>query len=188
MRIAQVIVDVPTSQVNQTFDYSIPEKYQEILSVGMRVTVPFGPRKIMGFVVGISDHSTFDNLKNISNVLDIIPVLTEELIDLGKWLAEDTVSFYITAYQAMLPQVLKAEYQKELERLTEAELTPELEQLFTGRDFISYEEFTASLISYRQLQKAIQAGDISVKYLVTSKITKKRVTMVSPRRSEEHTS
>src|SRR5690625_2389706 len=183
MRIAQVIVDVPTSQVNQTFDYSIPEKYQEILSVGMRVTVPFGPRKIMGFVVGISDHSTFDNLKNISNVLDIIPVLTEELIDLGKWLAEDTVSFYITAYQAMLPQVLKAEYQKELERLTEAELTPELEQLFAGRDFISYEEFTASLISYRQLQKAIQAGDITVKYLVKSRITKKRVTMVSPKKT-----
>jgi len=182
MRIAQVIVDVPTSQVNQTFDYSIPENFQEILSVGMRVIVPFGPRKIMGFVVGISDHSTFDKLKNVNDVLDITPVLTEELIDLGKWLAEDTVSFYITAYQAMLPQVLKAEYQKELERLTEAELTPELEQLFAGRDFISYEEFTASLISYRQLQKAIQAGDISVKYLVKSKITKKRVTMVSPRK------
>jgi len=182
MRIAQVIVDVPTSQVNQTFDYSIPENFQEILSVGMRVIVPFGPRKIMGFVVGISDHSTFDKLKNVNDVLDITPVLTEELIDLGKWLAEDTVSFYITAYQAMLPQVLKAEYQKELERLTEAELTPELEQLFAGRDFISYEEFTASLISYRQLQKAIQAGDISVKYLVKSKISKKRVTMVSPRK------
>src|SRR5690625_402944 len=183
MRIAQVIVDVPTSQVNQTFDYSIPENFQEILSVGMRVIVPFGPRKIMGLVVGISDHSTFDKLKNVNDVLDITPVLTEELIDLGKWLAEDTVSFYITAYQAMLPQVLKAEYQKELERLTEAELTPELEQLFAGRDFISYEEFTASLISYRQLQKAIQAGDITVKYLVKSRITKKRVTMVSPKKT-----
>lgn len=180
MKIAQVIVDVPTSQVNQTFDYLIPEKFQDILSVGMRVTVPFGSRKIMGFVIGFTGHSSFDKLKHLSDVLDLTPVLTEELIELGKWLAEDTLSFYITAYQAMLPQVLKAQYKKELIRMNEATLSAELEQLFAGRDFISYEEFTSSSISYHRLQKAIQEGDVSVKYLVKSKITKKRLTMIKP--------
>ena len=179
MKIAQVIVDVPTSQVNQTFDYAIPEKFKGILSIGMRVTVPFGPRNIMGFVVGLSDFSSFDKLRNINDVLDLTPVLTEELIDLGKWLAEDTLSFYITAYQAMLPQVLKAKYKKELVRLTEASLSPEMELLFAGRDYINYEEFTASSISYQQLKKNIEDGDIRIKYLVKSKITKKHVTMIS---------
>src|SRR5690625_5268002 len=145
----------------------------------MRVTVPFGPRNIMGFVVGLSDFSSFDKLRNINDVLDLTPVLTEELIDLGKWLAEDTLSFYITAYQAMLPQVLKAKYKKELVRLTEASLSPEMELLFAGRDYINYEEFTASSISYQQLKKNIEDGDIRIKYLVKSKITKKHVTMIS---------
>src|SRR5699024_11462736 len=132
----------------------------------------------MGFVVAITEESSIEKLKTISEVLDFIPVLTNELIDLGKWLAHNTLSFYITAYQAMLPQVLKAQYKKELVRETKAALPDDLEALFAGRDFITYEEFTFSSISYHQLQKAIQDGDISVNYLVKSKVTKKRVTMI----------
>lgn len=112
MNIAKVIVDVPSKAINQTFDYLIPEKYMEILQIGMRVTVPFGPRKVMGFVVGKTNDSELDKLKEINGVLDITPVLTEELLKLGKWVAKDSVSFYITALQAMLPQVLKAQYKK----------------------------------------------------------------------------
>ncbi|MFD2628332.1 primosomal protein N' [Oceanobacillus kapialis] len=182
MRIAKVIVDVPANSINQTFDYLIPEKFLDILKVGMRVTVPFGPRKIMGFVVGKAEESTFKSLREIEQVLDVTPVLTEELLHLGEWVAKDTVSLYITALQAMLPQVLKAQYKKELLRNTDASLSQELEHLFAGRDVIAYEEFEGASVSYYQLQKAVQDGDLVVKYLVHSKITKKYVTMVQPAR------
>ncbi|PAV29950.1 primosomal protein N' [Virgibacillus profundi] len=182
MNIAKVIVDIPVSSINQTFDYLIPEKFQDILSIGMRVIVPFGPRKIMGFVVDRTSESAFDKLKEISDVLDLTPALTTELLDLGRWVANETVSFYITALQAMLPQVLKAKYKKELVRMTDSELPPYLEELFSGRDVIAYEEFEGSVISYYQLQKAVQDGDISIDYLVKSKITKKHVTMIAPSR------
>ncbi|MFC4557061.1 primosomal protein N' [Virgibacillus kekensis] len=181
MNIAKVIVDVPASSINQTFDYKIPERFQEILNVGMRVIVPFGPRKIMGFVVGRTDESSFDKLKEISDILDITPVLTDELLGLGKWLADETLSMYITVFQAMLPQVLKAQYRKELVRMTEDSLPEDLENFFAGRDFVVYEEFEAAKISFYQLQKAIQDGDISVNYQVKSKITKKHITVVEPR-------
>ncbi len=138
--IANVIVDVPAIPINQTFDYRIPERFQEVLQPGMRVIVPFGPRKVMGFVTGKTSKSSYDKLKDIADVLDLTPVLTSELLDLGRWLAEDTLSLYITAFQAMLPQVLKANYKKELERLSEAPLPEELESLFAGRDFVPYVE------------------------------------------------
>ncbi|WP_077326092.1 primosomal protein N' [Virgibacillus siamensis] len=182
MNIAKVIVDVPASSINQTFDYLIPDKYTDILVAGMRVIVPFGPRKIMGFVVDKATESSFDSLKEIIEVLDLTPVLTDELIDLGRWLAEETLSLYITAFQVMLPQVLKARYKKELERMTDDKLTPELEAFFAGRDFIPYEELDNSVISYYQIQKAIQDGDVAVNYLVKSRITKKQVTMIKPNR------
>lgn len=185
MNIAKVIVDVPASSINQTFDYQIPERFQDILKVGMRVIVPFGPRKIMGFVVERTSESSFDKLKNISDVLDLTPVLTSELLGLGKWLADETLSLYITAFQAMLPKVLKAQYRKELERITEGSLTDELEEFFAGRDFVDYEEFEGSNVSYNQIQKAIQDGDIVVNYLVKSKITKKHLSMIKPNR-ESH--
>ncbi|WP_010649402.1 primosomal protein N' [Oceanobacillus massiliensis] len=180
MNIAKVIVDVPASSTNQTFDYMIPDKFTDMLAVGMRVIVPFGPRKIMGFVVDITSESTFDKLKSISDVLDVVPVLTEELLELGKWVANETLSLSITALQAMLPQVLKSQYKKELVRLTEGRLPDDMEYLFAGRDYIPYEEFEASPISYYQLQKLVQAGEVSIDYLVKSRITKKKVTMVRP--------
>ncbi|GGA84179.1 primosomal protein N' [Ornithinibacillus halotolerans] len=180
MNIASVIVDVQAKSINQTFDYLIPERYVDILTTGMRVIVPFGPRKITGFVVGLKDNSEFDKLKEIIEVLDIEPVLTEELLELGKWVADDTLTMYITAYQAMLPQVLKAQYKKELVRNTDERLPEDLEFLFAGRDYISFEEFEQSSIPYSKLQKAIQETAISINYLVKSKITKKYVTFVEP--------
>src|SRR5699024_11970997 len=92
---------------------------------GMRVTVPFGARKIMGYVVGITAESQFNKLKEIHDVLDVTPVLTRELLELGKWLADKTLCMYIIAYQAMVPQVFKAQYKKEIVRLTEAERSEE---------------------------------------------------------------
>ncbi|HLR41390.1 MAG TPA: primosomal protein N' [Virgibacillus sp.] len=183
MNIAKVIVDVPANAINQTFDYLIPERFQDILKPGMRVIVPFGPRKIMGFVVERTSESEFNKLKEIIDVLDLTPALTEELLDLGKWLAHDTLCMYITAFQAMLPQVLKTTYKKEIVRMTEAALPADLERFFAGRDVLPYEELQGSGISYYQLQKAIQDGDIIINYLVKSKITKKQITMIKPARA-----
>ena len=183
MNIAKVIVDVPANAINQTFDYLIPERFQDILKPGMRVIVPFGPRKIMGFVVERTSESEFNKLKEIIDVLDLTPALTEELLDLGKWLAHDTLCMYITSFQAMLPQVLKTTYKKEIVRMTEAALPADLERFFAGRDVLPYEELQGSGISYYQLQKAIQDGDIIINYLVKSKITKKQITMIKPARA-----
>src|SRR5690625_697965 len=147
VKIAKVIVDVPATSINQTFDYLIPEQFEEILQTGMRVVIPFGPRKITGFVVAKTSESEFEQLKEIIDVLDLTPVLTPELLELGKWLANDTLCLYIVAFQAMLPQVLKAKYDKEIVRLTSSELSSDLENLFAGRKVVPYETLTDKEIS-----------------------------------------
>jgi len=185
VKIAKVIVDVPATSINQTFDYLIPEKFQGILQTGMRVVIPFGPRKITGFVVEKTSESEFDQLKEIIDVLDLTPVLTSELLELGKWLANDTLCLYIIAFQAMLPQVLKAKYDKEITRVTESNLSRDLEILFAGRKVIPYEEITNAEISYSHLQQAIKEGDIAINYLVKSQVTKKYLTMIKPMQSYE---
>ncbi|WP_053219717.1 primosomal protein N' [Virgibacillus senegalensis] len=183
MNIAKVVVDVPASQTNRLFDYLVPDHFVGTVRPGMRVIVPFGPRKIMGFVLELTDRSDFDRLKNISEVMDVIPVLTPELLELGKWISEKTLSFYISAYQAMLPQVLKAKYKKELQRLTDDTLPVALEEIFAGRDVLAYEEFVERQGSLAALQKAIQEGLIEARYLVKSKETKKTETMIKAEKS-----
>ena len=180
MNIAKVIVDVPASVVNQTFDYKIPEKFIDIVQPGMRVIIPFGTRKITGFILEKSNYSQFDHLKEIIEILDVSPVLTKELLYIGQWLADETLSLYITTYQAMLPQVLKAKYDKEIVRVNDAPLTDELEQLFKSRRAIAYDDVMEQLNNLRQLQQFIEAGSLRIKYIVKSRITKKYAHMVTP--------
>lgn len=179
VNIAKVIVDVPTSMVNQTFDYKIPEKFQEMLRPGMRVVIPFGPRKITGFVMKRIEHSSYPNLKEIIDVLDITPVLTPELLQLGKWLANETFSLYITTYQAMLPQVLKAKYDKEVRVIRKDKLSDELANIFKDRASISYDD-AIQLLGYKQLQSFIEQGVLSIHYIVKSQVTKRYETILIP--------
>ena len=66
--IAEVIVDVMSSEVDRVFDYEIPSSLSDITK-GYRVGVPFGNRKIEGYVVNIkrSTDCPKDKLKSIIN-------------------------------------------------------------------------------------------------------------------------
>ncbi|RLK64040.1 primosomal protein N' [Atopobacter sp. AH10] len=113
MTFAQVIVDVPHQKVNRPFDYLIPDKLKEELELGSRVEVPFGVRKIQGFVIGMTEETTFEgSLKEVQAVMDDFPVLSKELIQLGQWMANYYYSFLISIYQMMLPNLLKSSYQR----------------------------------------------------------------------------
>jgi primosomal protein N' (replication factor Y) (superfamily II helicase) len=114
MKLAQVIVDVPAMQTDQPFSYLIPP--QLAVEIGMRVEVGFGSRHVQGFVVGFeaAPEPLPDNLKPIIRVLDLAPVLNQELLALADYMKETTFAFKVTCLQTMLPSVMKADYQKRL--------------------------------------------------------------------------
>lgn len=110
--LAKVIIDIPVAQVNREFDYLVPEQWEEAIQLGMRVEVPFGPRQLLGFVVGFSDETSFTGtLKPISKLLDYRSFLNEELIELSDYLANHLQAFRIAVLQTMLPNLLKVKYE-----------------------------------------------------------------------------
>jgi primosomal protein N' (replication factor Y) len=111
---AQVIVDVPAKQTNRPFDYVVPEELRAWIDIGSRVGVPFGPRILQGFVVGLSAKSDMaaGKLKKIEQVLDLVPPLNPELVQLANWMSRTYICHEITALQAMIPGALKAKYEK----------------------------------------------------------------------------
>ncbi len=180
MEVARVIVDVPTTNVNQSFDYLIPEKFHGVVRRGVRVVIPFGRRKITGFVVDILQHSERKDLKAVEDVLDLEPVLTEELLHLGKWLAEETVSLYITTYQAMLPQVLKAKYKKEVRKIKEIS-HPSLASLFSEENnSLAYDEVLSALPSLSILKEALDQGEVKLAYIVETRDRKRYESIIFP--------
>lgn len=112
--IAKVLVDVPAKQVDKTFDYIVPFYLEDIIEIGQRVTIPFGPRFIMGYVLELSNNTDHQKLKEITDVIDIVPSLTKELIELGKIISISNTSPLVSIYHAMLPRALKGKYQKKL--------------------------------------------------------------------------
>src|SRR5690625_3323396 len=166
---------------DQLYDYLIPNKYKEIIAPGMRVIIPFGPRKITGFVIEMTADTDVKQLREIIEVIDLTPVLTDELIQLGRWLVSETLCFHISAYQAMLPQLLRMTYDKELVRIDEHKpLPPALAELFNDRTSLNFSEIDEKNISYHYIKQAVESNALAIKYLVQSRETKKYITYIKP--------
>lgn len=176
--IAKVIVDVPAKQTDRAFDYHIPDHLATVIQPGIRVVVPFGPRKIQGFVVGIHEKSDFDELKEIVEPMDIAPVLNDELLKLGDWLTEHTLSYKISAYQVMLPPALKAKYEKKIKLISPVDDLPEeIRPLFQQKTEVPWEAVTDYL---NLLHKEVLNGTLEVVYEVKERVKKKKLKAISP--------
>ena len=107
--VAQVLVAVKTTHIDQTFSYIVPNDMEKEIKIGVRVLVPFGRQKLEGFVLSLdSNYETDYVMKEILELVDVEPVLSSELLVLGKWMQQKTLCTLITAYQTMLPSFMKA--------------------------------------------------------------------------------
>src|SRR4051812_29555474 len=182
MEIASVIVDVPTKQTDRAFDYLIPEQWRGTIQPGMRVIVPFGPRQIQGFVVGLKTESDVNKVREIIEPMDLKPVLNQELLELGSWLTENTLCFKIFAFQVMLPAALKARYEKKVKLAVGVEVTElaePLRGLFNDHPTVNWEDaLKKGLVPL--LQKEAVTGKLEVVYVVKEKVKKKLMKFVRP--------
>ena len=182
MSVAKVIVDVPAQQTNKPFDYKIPTRLQHVLKQGMRVIVPFGPRKVQGFVIDIVSESEFPKLREIIEPMDIQPILNKELLQLSDWLTEQTLCYKISAFQVMLPPALKAKYEKKIrikDRQMLHTLPPSLQHYFAKQDTINWEDVLKSG-ELTHFQKQVEDGILEVLYIVKERVKKKQIKIIAP--------
>ena len=55
MKYANIIVDISLEKLDKTFQYLVPEELNETLRPGMQVVIPFGSRKITGYILELTD-------------------------------------------------------------------------------------------------------------------------------------
>lgn len=142
--IAKVIVDIPSKSVDFKFDYIIPERLQSFVQVGVRVIVPFGPRTIQGYVMSIQSQPDegidISKLKEIKEIQDIKPELTPELIELSEWLSHYHLTKRISVLEVMLPNAIKAKYQKAFEVLKGNDIPEPLLNRFNKEGYYFYKD------------------------------------------------
>lgn len=113
--IAGVIVDVPSRQTDRPFSYEVPPAMEEWIEPGSRVGVPFGGRTVQGFVVSLSDEAPADSagkLKPIAELLDPLPPLLPDLVELAQWMSGKYCCTWTAALQAMIPAAIKGKAER----------------------------------------------------------------------------
>jgi primosomal protein N' (replication factor Y) (superfamily II helicase) len=100
-----VALPVPLDMV---FTYHVPADAAPV--VGGRVLVPFRQQRMTGIVVELHDRKPSVKTKAVINVLDAAPVLDEQLLRLGRWIADYYLAPIGDVFRTMLP--LNAEFKR----------------------------------------------------------------------------
>ncbi|MDN2452586.1 primosomal protein N' [Lactobacillus sp. UCMA15818] len=184
---AEIIVDVPAKQTDKPFVYQIPTRFENMIKVGMRVSVPFGNgnRLIQGFVIGLKMGNDFSGkIKEIKSLIDVEPVLTEEAIALAKWMAHETYSFLISCLQVMLPSAMRAKYYKQLV-LVDDEVDSAVRGYFSSnrKQILNEDKIDSGLL--KKLLAARVSGKIELEYLMKDNLVEKKVQVILNRLTAE---
>ncbi len=94
--------------LDTAFTYSVPDGMQPV--VGGRVLVPFRQQRMSGVVMELHGRKPRVATKNLISVLDAEPVLDQQLIRLGQWIADYYLAPVGEVFRTMLP--LGAEFKK----------------------------------------------------------------------------
>lgn len=113
MNLVNCYIEHPVSAIDQCYTYQF---HDEKIEPGMRIKVDFAHRSCIAFVDEViydaKDSFTYE-IKDVLEVIDTAPILNDELMELGKWMAKTTVSPVISCFQAMLPAKLKPKTSKQ---------------------------------------------------------------------------
>ena len=103
--VIEVVIPLP---IDNTFDYLVSESEFELISVGCRVVVSFGSKKLYtGIVLSKSKNVNIDfNLKEIKFIVDEIPCVGVSQINFYKWISNYYMCPIGTVFDAALPKSL----------------------------------------------------------------------------------
>lgn len=127
---AEVAVPV---HVFQTFTYRLPFNLQDLVQVGARIVVPLGRRLVTGYVVALHSELLGDQsiesteIKEASEILDSVPVLTPELLTVTRWVSEYYAAPWGEVIKAALPPGISPSIEQHVKRTELARNAIEIE-------------------------------------------------------------
>lgn len=166
---ADVILPVP---VPKLFTYRVPREFAGLVTAGVRVIVQFGKTKVVTAVVAKVHNSPPKEYqaKYILEILDDVPLVTTQQIDLFHWIAEYYMCCAGEVMNVALPSGLKITSQSKVQ------LNPEFEypELLTEREKEIIEELKKhSSLSYDELARFAEVKNVY--HLIKSLVGKRAI-------------
>ncbi|MEJ2212087.1 MAG: primosomal protein N' [Anaerolineae bacterium] len=96
-----------------SYTYRLPERLRETAAVGHLVQVPLGPGSALGLIAHLLDEPPADlppevEIREVSDILDPLPVVTPAQIELARWIADEYLAPLNQAIRLMLPPGIEA--------------------------------------------------------------------------------
>ena len=104
----RVLIDGPSEL---EFNYSVPDSLVDRVKVGSRVRIPLRNRKATGTVLEIEQFAADSRitLKDVDTLIDDTPVLTEKLVELGRWISSYYRAPMETVMRSLLPEAVRSD-------------------------------------------------------------------------------
>jgi len=80
----KIAINIPA---DSHFTYSVPEALRADVAVGKRALVPFGARKLTGYIIGFLTKPDFADIRDILDILDADPIFTPDDLNFYSWAA-----------------------------------------------------------------------------------------------------
>ncbi len=159
--IAEVIIQSNAKKLDRTFDYKIPEKYENdaIELIGARILVPFSNRRKLeeGYIINIKETTDYE-VKEIAKIEE--KYLDENKIKLAKWISKRCFCNVADCLKLMLPPGTVGKYENRVKEKSINFVT-----LLKDRDEIESDILDGKLKSDKQkrvLKFLLENGDALV--------------------------
>jgi primosomal protein N' (replication factor Y) (superfamily II helicase) len=100
----RVIID---RAIHRELDYAVPEGLMNRVGVGSRVRVPFREKSALATVVAVTEQSEAKGIRLIEAVVGEAPILSQQLLELGRWISTYYCCPIETVMRSLLPQVIR---------------------------------------------------------------------------------
>jgi len=96
----RVAINIPS---DRTFLYSVPEELAKDVLIGKRVLVPFGKRRITGYILELADSIDRDETKDIIEILDHEPLFCKDDLTFYRWMSDYYMHYLGKSLKSILP-------------------------------------------------------------------------------------
>lgn len=179
---ANVIVDISHEKLDKTFQYRIPEEIENEVMSGVQVEIPFGNRRIKGYVIELTDKPEYEvtKLKPILAVLHDSVAIESQLIALAGWMRKNYGGTMNQALKTVLPIKQKTTLkQQQTVRLLlgEEEAKQQLEE-FIRKHSTARARLLEALLEQKELSKEVITQKLNVTGAVIKALEEKGILAV----------
>jgi primosomal protein N' (replication factor Y) (superfamily II helicase) len=148
---ARIIIPSP---LKEPLTYRVPEELKDFVTVGMRVLVPLGKRKVSGIVFELIPETSLRQTKDVIALLDERPIVDQSLLKLSHWVSQYYVASLGEVLSTLLPPSSRVETQSIIVARSESMQADDL----LGQKILDALDKKRGQISLKTLTRALGAN------------------------------